>query len=298
MSTLVATVRGWSKIDFLGWMLTPATEATEGFIVWAWRYLLGHLMFRYSKGLILSNSFKLYPCLCVGLMGIALLLSFAPFRFIRISKLLAPVAVAIEMTQRFPVNDNHTWLETVILVLFLLMDFKQPTQRELFVAMGRWIMTLLMFHSALQKILHGEFFNGMFLATLVNERRPKPFLEILLGSEEFDALRRTLENGLESPIALHSPFALALSNLVYLAELFVAVLLLAKPTRAVGAKLGVLVLLAIEAVARVLPFGFLALNLLALFFPLTWRRRVCASTVLAYICLLAVYAVVGRNRFV
>ena len=297
MSTLVAAVRGWSKIDFLGWMLSPAPEAPEAFIVWAWRYLLGHLIFRYSASLLSNQSFSLYPALYLGLISAALLLSFAPSRFTRFSKLLAMTTVALEMSRAFPINPNHCCLETLLLVLLLLVDFHQVLHRELLVAMGRWIITLIMVYSSLQKILHGEYFNGMFFAERVNNERFRPFLKLVLHPEEFQALRQTLQSGLEAPLVLHSPGALVISNLVYLSELLVAFLLLGRRTRVLGATLGLLILVAIEVVARELTFGLLALNLFMLFFPLRWRRRVAISSGFTYLCLAIVCLVVGHHAF-
>ncbi|WP_148314545.1 hypothetical protein [Sorangium cellulosum] len=297
MSTATVKASAQRKFDPLAMMLAPPATATRPFVAWAWRYLLAHLAFRYTERLLTSDEIRALPSLCLALMTAALVASFAGVRWARASKAIAAVAVAIEMASRFPFNSNHSFAETLLLILFVLVDFPEAEQRDLLVAMGRWIITLIMFHSGLQKILHGTYFDGMYLATRLDNDRFQWLLRHVLQPEEFTSLHRALQAGSEGPFAFHSPAAIVFSNAVYLSELLVALLLVRERTRALGTALGVMVIAAIEVVAREITFGILALNLLMLFFPLPWRKAVAALSIVAYVALLAAQWYVGPDVF-
>jgi hypothetical protein len=299
MSTAIVEAHVPVKLNALSRMLTPATAATQSFIAWAWRYLLAHLAFRYTKTLLVSHELRAPDILSLILMLAALTSAFAAPRRIGVSKATAAMAVAVDMADMFPINSNHSFLEALLLALFLLVDFTKSEQRDLLVAMGRWLVVFVMLQSGLQKVLHGAYFNGMYLATELDHERLQLqwVFRHVLQPNELGALLEALRAGRDGPFMFHSPAAVVLSNSVYLSELLVAVLLLRERTRLHGAVLGVAVLVAIEVVAVEISFGILSLNLLMLFFPMPWRVHLAAVSLLAYVGLLVAQWTVGPDVY-
>ena len=84
-----------------------------------------------------------------------------------------------------------------------------------------------------------------------------------------------------------APLALLASNGVWLGEIAAAVLLLIPGLRVFGAALGLALLLGIELGARELMFGVLMTNMLALFAPVVWSRRLLPTSAAFYGFLLA-----------
>jgi hypothetical protein len=152
---------------------------------------------------------------------------------------------------------------------------------------------LVLFHTGLSKLLYGQYFHGDFLAYMIGtgDRFGDAF-RLLLGADEvvrlqgYDALRTGA-----GPFRVSSwPFVLA-SNLVWIAELALPVLLMIRRTRAPAALASIALVLAIQAGARELGFAMLFGNLLLLFLPGVWNRRLLPLCALAFV--LALLAVLG-----
>lgn len=280
-------------------MLSPASEASPAFITWAFRYLLVHLSFRYAIGLLRADTGTRYWVPCLALMATALVLSFRAPRRLGWAKASALLAASIEMVSQFPTNSNHSYLEYLLLLAFVVLDFEREEQRASMVALGRWLVVLIFFHSGLQKVLYGTYFDGMYLATMVDADWGafRQFLELVLPSAEFEQLTAALRAGAEGPYRFQSPLALAISNGIYLSELLVAALMLSPRWRLYGAIASLGVIAAIESTAHELTFGLLALNLIALFFASAWRVRFAALSVLSYAGLAVAQAIVGDLWF-
>lgn len=286
------------RLDLLKVMLRPETESAAAFVTWAWRFLLVHLIFRYTKGFLSSQDIRWDLMVCLALMLAALGSSLVnTSRAVSFSKFAAATSVVIEMAGQFPINPNHTCLEALAVCLFILTDFESADQRELLVAMGRWTITIIMLHSGIQKILYGEYFNGMYFATMVADDRFQAFFKLVLPAEEFARLLEKMQTRSEGPFFFESAVGTLISNSVYAIELLVGILLLKAKTRMLGAVLGLSMLVAIEVVAVEFTFGLIALNLLMLFFPVSWRFRVAVVSCAAYICLLALQWSVGPDKF-
>src|SRR5262245_50882610 len=95
-TTTLTTSTSWS-FDPLRAMLSPNAEASQPFVRWAWRYLLVHLAFRYTKGQLSSSDLHPYLVICAGLMLAAFAFTFSGLRLLRASKALASLAMAIEL---------------------------------------------------------------------------------------------------------------------------------------------------------------------------------------------------------
>lgn len=288
---------GVSRWSWSSWMDSPPLAASGGFFTWAWRYFLAHLVFRYVIGLLRDDPGSQFWGTCSTLMGLALALSFAGQRWELLTKAVALTAASIEMISQFPINSNHSCLEYVLLVAFVLVEPRQAEQRALLVALGRWFCVWVMFYSGLQKIIHGAYFNGSYLAAMANDGSFSPLLRVIAGAEEYARLSSELQAGSEGPYHLRSALGLIVSNAVYLSELAVGLLLFSRSLRVAGAIAGLIVIFTIEVVAHELTFGLLFVNLLFLYLPVIWRKRAAVASVVAYVGLLIAQVIVGKVWF-
>lgn len=288
--------RSW---DWVAWVSSPELAASASHITWAWRYLLAHMVFRYFIGWVRQGDEGLFWLACLLAMGTAFTLSFTPVeaRWPALSRAIALVAASVEMAAQFPINSNHSWLECVLLGAVAATDTRRAEQRAMLVAVGRWLVIAIMFHSGLQKILHRTYFDGMYLATLANDDGFSALVKVLVGPLEHARLAAALKAGSEGPFALNSSAGVLLSNAVYLSELGVAVLLFFERTRRLGVVAGILVLCSIEVLALEITFGLLMLNLLALYWPDRRRARIAIGSVVAYGGLAVAQAIVGKAWF-
>lgn len=291
-----ARARSW---DWVAWMSSPELAASARHVSWAWRYLLAHLVFRYFIGWLRQGDEGAFWMICSLAMGAALGLTFTPVeaRWPSLSRAIALVAVSVEMTAQFPINSNHSWLECVLVGLLAATDFRRPEQRAMLVAVGRWLVVLVMFHSGLQKILHGTYFDGMYLATLANDDGFSALVKTVVGPAEHARLSAGLKQGSEGPFALSSALGVAVSNAVYVSELAVAALLFFERTRRLGAIAALLVLCVIEVLALEMTFGLLMLNLIALYLPQRYRAGAAVGAIIAYAGLALAQLLVGKAWF-
>lgn len=287
-----------TKAGLLNRMWDSALEADCSLLRWALPFLLLHLTFRYIKEIVLRQVSP-HPAqwvLPIG-MGIALGLSvWQPRRSKRYALCVAGGLCFIEMSWRFPMNSNHSWVEVLLLMALCIVKTNSRPQRELFVVWGRWLVALLFLHSGLQKVLHGVYFRGAFLGTRVREESDDNFglvMRLLLEPSEQKRLVDGLVQGYEGSYFLNSRLGLVVSNAIYLSELLTALLLFFPRTRFCGSMLAVSLLLGIEATALEMTFGLLTLNLTMLFFRQRLRTPVAILSALGYLGLAVAQAIVG-----
>lgn len=227
-------------------------------VAW-WRAFLVHLVVRE-----VLRSFQHQSLARAGLalaFGVALALSLR-VQEIKHSAIVAVATAITKFVAIFPDNSNHSYIELVVVCSVAIVDVAHATQRASLIAFVRVLPTVVFFQSGIQKILHGTYFDGAYLASKMNEERFRHAFALILKPEELSRLVARAESGSTGPFEFSSPSALALSNGVYVGELAVALLLLFRRTRRVGVLAAISLCLAIELAAREVMFGLLMLLLI------------------------------------
>jgi hypothetical protein len=217
--------------------------------------------------------------------ALAAVLSFIPAAE-RFAAPLGALALLVAMLLFFPNLANHTFLLLVLLAPFVLWNVAVEHERVLALGTLRWAVAIVLFSSGLQKVLHGTYFQGEFLAFQIahGERFARAF-DFLVPASEMARLKAlgasagagVVADGFRSyvtgpplpgsgPYRLESPVALAAVNAVWSFELLAPFLLLWKRTRAWVAAIAVVFLLALETGALELMFGALFAASVLLFF--------------------------------
>lgn len=165
----------------------------------------------------------------------------------------------------FPQAGNHAYLELVHCLLLALLDPLADAERRLLVLSVRWVLCAVLFWSGVQKLVHGYYFHGELLAHSLSIESFRPVLALLLPADEMTRLSAlTGEVGDGAYRVASLPFV-AVSNLVYIAEMALAGLLVLPRTRTLAVAGALLFLIAVEVAARELFFGLLFANALLLF---------------------------------
>lgn len=201
----------------------------------------------------------------------------------RWATIAATVLGASQLALVFPVHSNHFFLEFTCLLFFgIAACTKQYKGNEQAIQKALlWMLALLFVGSGVQKLLHGTYFTGTFLAHAVSQHdRFDPLFRILLSNEEFTALN----TGAAEAFRFHSWSAVVVSNLVWITEIIAGVLILVKPYKRIGLISVFIILIAIEVLALELMFGLLVLNLILVCWPwksaLPWRIALPSSAIL------------------
>ena len=174
---------------------------------------------------------------------------------------------AAVIAAEFPATGNHAYLELYFLALLALLRPDDPDERRLLMRALRWLVVLVLFTSGFQKLVHGYYFRGQYLAYSLGTETFRPVLAPLLSAGELARLTSFPSDVGSGPYLVSSPLLLLVSNAIWIAELALPVLLLWPPARAVAVA-GTLALLAgIEVGARELFFGLVFTNGVLLFLP-------------------------------
>jgi len=174
----------------------------------------------------------------------------------------------------FPATGNHAYLELFICCLCTFLNLREEEERTLFLRSARWLLFLIFFYSGIQKLVHGYYSHGLYLAySLQTTESFRPILKPFLSAEEFTRLISFTGQSGDGPYLVTSMPFLFLSNVIYIAEITLAPCLLFRKTRLFGV-LGIAVLLVgIEAAAREVFFGLVFLNSLLLFLYTDINRK-------------------------
>jgi hypothetical protein len=161
----------------------------------------------------------------------------------------------VYLWDNFPFAGNHRYLELVFALLFTLLDDSNVEERQLMLRSLRWIVVVVLFYSGLQKALHGYYFQGQFLAYALGRETFRSGLEPLLSSAEFVRLTGCGGEVGDGPYLVSSPLFLAVSNLVWIAEIGLAALLFPRVTRRYAWIAAVAFVAVTQVVAREFMFG-------------------------------------------
>lgn len=183
---------------------------------------------------------------------------------------------------QFPRTGNHKFLELFLLVFLCLADSKREEGRALLLGSLRWIVLLVFFFAGIQKAVHGYYFRGDLLAFYFGLENFRLVLEPLLPQEEvlrLSALTRQVGGG---PFGSSNLQLVLISNLAWVGESVLALLLLFRRTRvaAIVAAVGLVVM--IELAAHELYFGALYMSGLLLFLPVDLNRRLIPAFAALY----------------
>ncbi len=188
----------------------------------------------------------------------------------------------------FPLAGNHRYLEAAFAASFAFLDDEEGQEQRLLLRCLRFMVLVVLFYSGLQKLVHGFWLEGQFLAWSMWKDSVRTALEPLLSTEEF--ARLTSGDG---PYRLSSPPLLLLSNATWLAEMSLAALLIPRATRTLATLTTCALILGAEVLTRELMFGVEFVAATLLFLPGDALRRcvVPAAALLAALVLVRLGAV-------
>ena len=155
----------------------------------------------------------------------------------------------------FPMAGNHRYLEAGFFGLLALLDDDDGPERMLLLRSLRFMTVIVLFYSGVQKLVHGYWFRGQFLAWALWSDSFQTALEPLFEPHSFAQLSTSSWSAGDGPFVATSLSLVVLSNAIWIAELTLAVLLIPRATRTFAwiATCGLIV--AMELVTRELMFG-------------------------------------------
>jgi hypothetical protein len=221
------------------------------------------------------------------------LLPLAITRYARVACGVAlPITVALAAWV-FPGTPNHTFLAVLLLALLVWLDLERADESRLLLQTLRWMAVIVFFWAGLQKALGGLYFRGEFLAWMIAQSQDHwaAVFGWIVPAEEIERLRALPRFGTGvGPYRVASwPFVLA-SNGVWLGEIALAGGMLVARLRAVAALAAIALVVAIQSAPHEWMFALLYGQLLLLFVPGDWNRRLLPGFLAAYVWLLAALA--------
>lgn len=189
----------------------------------------------------------------------------------RLAAVLACATCVGRLIATFPHAYNHLVLEALMLAAAAALRADDDAENRLLLQLGRWLAVIVLFWSGIQKVLHGCYDQGQFLALMVatNDHFAAAFAPLF--PHEVERLRALLPLRVGAGPFVLEPWPLvAASNLVWITEVGLGLALLRSSLRAAAALSAVLLLVTIQVVAHELVFGLWLAVLLALFAPARW----------------------------
>jgi len=175
---------------------------------------------------------------------------------------VAVIVQGARIVTTFPATANHYYLQLLLLGLFALLDSFEPTERRLLLVLCRLTTLLVIFHAGLQKLLHGHYFDGRMLATLISKHeRYAGFFSPFVSSSE---IRRFASYNLHAsgsgPYTFESSLMIVVSNVTWLGEILLAGMLLLV-RRDWSAWITIAFFACMELAAREVVFGYLMIGM-------------------------------------
>jgi hypothetical protein len=185
---------------------------------------------------------------------------------------------AVVLWREFPAAGNHAYLELVFCLLCALLDPRQAEEQKLFLRAARAIVCIVLFYGGVQKMVHGYYSHGQYLAFSIGASPSfRGLLEHLMPAAELERLAAYKGEIGDGPYLVASGLFVALSRAVYLAEMALAVLLVVPATRRLGVWGATLFVVAIEIGAREVFFGLVFVNALLLFLRTDLNRKLIGA---------------------
>jgi hypothetical protein len=162
---------------------------------------------------------------------------------------------ALYIVRYFPQAGNHRYLELLLAALFAVLDDEDEEERRLLLRSLRFLVLVVLFWSGAQKVLHGYWFRGEYLAFALWRPTFAGSLGALIAPDELQRLTGYAALPGDGPYRARGLALPLLGNAVWIGELALAALLFLSRSRAAACALGVLFVLAMEVVAREAIFG-------------------------------------------
>ena len=190
----------------------------------------------------------------------------------------------------FPATANHTGLVAGLVVLCTFLD-TEGDDGTLLLQSLRWVAVIVFFWAGVQKLLHGFYFEGEFLAWMVGQgsERWAAIFGWMIPAEEVARLRtydRYAFGG--GPYRVAAPLFVLASNAVWAAEIGLAGGLLWRRVRTFAALAAIALVVLIQSAPREWMFALLYAQLLLLAVPGHWNRRLLPLFLAAYAYLVLV----------
>ena len=198
-------------------------------------------------------------------------------------------ALAAQLALTLPLTDNHFFLELYAVGLLALAG-KADEGAPLALAGLRWLCVLVLFHTGLQKVLYGHYFDGQFLAFMVGQGdRFAVAFSPIVSDAQLAALRALdpMRTG-QGPFRVDSWLFVAASNAVWILELVLPAFLVHARTRAVATAAAIALVVLIQVGAREVGFALLFGNLLLVFTGQGNRRALLPAALVYGYALVAV----------
>jgi hypothetical protein len=191
-----------------------------------------------------------------------------------VSARVALPVLLVQLFQTLPLTHNHFFLELFAVAILSTIQARDAEDEALAMRALQWLFAIVLFHTGLQKVLYGLYFQGEFLAFMIgqSERFASLFMLLLDGAEIARLQSYNVWAEGAGPFRVQSAPLLFASNVVYLAEIGLAPLLLIPRTRRRAAIAGIALVLMIQLGAREVGFAFLFANGLLLFLEEDWNR--------------------------
>lgn len=165
----------------------------------------------------------------------------------------------------FPSSGNHAYLELYVCLLAVLLRHDDPEEGLLELRALRWLAVIVLFFSGVQKLAHGYWVNGEYLVFSLGSETYRALLGWTLPADELARVARLRGEVGDGPYRVASVPLLVLANGTWLAEIGLAPALVWRRTRPLALPLALLLLAAIELVAREVFFGLAFASLIGLF---------------------------------
>lgn len=225
-------------------------------------------------------------------MSAAAALSFVP-RLAAWAPRIALPALAVQLWLTLPVTNNHFFLELVCVALVALVGPQGSEEEERWVLAGVvWLAALVLLHSGLTKVTYGLYFRGELLSYLIGrgDRFAEAFRWVVPHEEIVRLASYDPMQAGAGPYRAASVPLVVLSNLVWIAEVALAPLIVLRKTRSAAALLALLLILAIQVGAREIGFALLYGYLLLACLPSPAVRAALPPFALACVWALAAAA--------
>jgi hypothetical protein len=168
----------------LGWAGAEPDEQRDPKIRAAWIIVSLHVCIRLTLAAWFAGAHYLMP-LPAALFALGLL---RPYQ--------RPVATVLAVVQcvrfgfTYPDVSNHYLVECLAMLAFAAVDLTREQERALCLRALCWLAALVLFMSGVQKLLHGCYFEGQYLAYMVaSTDRFSDFFSPMLSAADLDHLR-------------------------------------------------------------------------------------------------------------
>lgn len=210
----------------------------------------------------------------------------------------AAAAVLVQVSLSFPAVKDPLYLELFCLLSLTLLDVESDSDGPLLRSALCWMAVLVLFHSGLQKVLHGYyFFAELPLAAVADGQSFGELFGWMLPAGEMARLRG-LNLSLPDAGPFRSDMALLLivSNAIWALEIGLAVLVAVPRTRRFGALAAGVLVLVVHVVGGQPLYALLMTQLLLLCIPGQWSRRLAWVVAAAYLAVFLAAAGVGSSN--